>query len=157
MARITPSADSGDRIGVHLKAAERAMMAAKTAALRPLGLTVPQYAALHTVVAGPGSSSAQVARACQVSPQTMGAVLAALAERGMIVRRPSSVHTGVLVAEATPRGRRLARQADAVTLRIERSFDALFSVAARAALVDGLDRIRMTAEAAGSAADESAG
>ena len=36
--------DTGLRLGLHIKSAEQAMMAAKTEALRSFGLTVAQYA-----------------------------------------------------------------------------------------------------------------
>ena len=38
--------DTGVRLGLHIKSAEQAMMAAKTEALRSFGLTVAQYAAM---------------------------------------------------------------------------------------------------------------
>lgn len=54
--------DLDARVGSHIKQAEQAMMTAKTAALRPLELTVPQYAVLMSLHYVPGQSSAQLAR-----------------------------------------------------------------------------------------------
>ena len=42
--------DTGVRLGLHIKSAEQAMMAAKTEALRSFGLTVAQYAAMLSPV-----------------------------------------------------------------------------------------------------------
>lgn len=137
-----PSAATGDRLGVHLKQTEQLLIAAKTKVLKPLQLTVPQYAALHTIAVGDGISAAQVARACLVTPQTIGAVLTNLAERGLIDRRPSPVHSGVFVCTATAAGRRLAARADRVTLAVESRLDALFDGDGRAAFVLAHARIR---------------
>ncbi|WP_029137854.1 MarR family winged helix-turn-helix transcriptional regulator [Nakamurella lactea] len=142
-----PSAATGDRLGVHLKQTEQLLIAAKTKVLKPLHLTVPQYAALSTIAAGNGISAAQVARACLVTPQTIGAVLANLADRGLIVRAPSPVHSGVLVCTATAAGRRLATTADRTTLAIESRFDALFGRDDRATFVEKLAKIRAILQA----------
>lgn len=138
------SAATGDRLGVHIKRTEQLLIAVKTKVLRPFDLTVPQYAALHTIATHPGASSAQVARACLVTPQTIGAVLTNLADRGLIERLPSGVHNGVLVSTPTAAGKRLAAQADRATLAIESTFDDEFTGPQRAAFVAGHARIQST-------------
>lgn len=45
-----------ERLGLDIKRAEQALIAAKQAAVRPAGLTVPQYAALLALAASPGIS-----------------------------------------------------------------------------------------------------
>ena len=60
--------DTGVRLGLHIKSAEQAMMAAKTEALRSFGLTVAQYAAMLSLYYVPEQSSAQLARAAAVTP-----------------------------------------------------------------------------------------
>lgn len=155
--RADPSAANGDRLGVHIKQTEQLLIAAKTKVLKPLQLTVPQYATLTTIAAGNGMSAAQVARACLVTPQTIGAVLANLDDRGLIDRAPSPLHSGVLVCTASRSGRALAARADRVTLGIENRLDALFDRATRAALVDALGRVRAVLQDsldAGSAPDQ---
>lgn len=137
-----PTAATGDRLGVHVKRTEQLLIAVKTNALKPFDLTVPQYAALSTIAASPGASSAQVARSCLVTPQTIGAVLTNLADRGLIDRRPSAVHSGVLVSSPTKAGKHLAAQADRATLAIESRFDDQFGPRQRAAFVAGLGRIQ---------------
>jgi DNA-binding MarR family transcriptional regulator len=137
-----PTAATGDRLGVHVKRTEQLLIAVKTKALKPFDLTVPQYAALSTIAANPGASSAQVARSCLVTPQTIGAVLTTLADRGLIDRRPSAVHSGVLVSTPTRAGKHLAAQADRATLAIESTFDDQFGPRQRAAFVAGLGRIQ---------------
>ena len=77
--------DTGVRLGLHIKSAEQAMMAAKTEALRRFGLTVAQYAAMLSLYYVPEQSSAQLARAAAVTPQTMATVIAKLDPRILIV------------------------------------------------------------------------
>ena len=48
--------DTGMRLGLHIKAAEQAMMAAKTEALRSFGITVAQYAAMLSLYYVPEQS-----------------------------------------------------------------------------------------------------
>ena len=49
------------RLGLHIKLAEQALIAAKTEALKPFGLPVAQYAVLAALYYHPGQSSAQLA------------------------------------------------------------------------------------------------
>ena len=81
--------DTGVRLGLHIKSAEQAMMAAKTEALRRFGLTVAQYAAMLSLYYVPEQSSAQLARAAAVTPQTM-ATREAATRRIRLFRRPQS-------------------------------------------------------------------
>lgn len=107
------------RLGNHIKRAEQAMIAEKTRALRPHGLTVPQYAAMYVLSLDPGVSGARLARACHVTPQSMGPLLAGLEARGLVERTPSEHHSQVLVTRLTRSGQALLRAADAAALAVE--------------------------------------
>lgn len=108
------------RLGLALKHAEQAMMAAKAGALRDLNLTVPQYAALLQLSERPdGMSGAQLARGAAVTPQTMAGVLAVLEGRELIGRSPSELHGKVLVTRLTEAGRELVAVADTRAAGIE--------------------------------------
>src|SRR5262245_55810185 len=72
-------------------------------ALRPLGLTTPQYAALAALEAGP-LSGAELARRCFVTPQTMNELLVGLERRGLVARRPHATHGRVVEARLHPEG-----------------------------------------------------
>lgn len=61
--------------------------------LRPMGLTVPQYACLELISQKPGLSNADLARDAFVSRQSMNLVLRGLQDRGL-VERPSTVERG---------------------------------------------------------------
>ncbi|MGW5418768.1 MarR family winged helix-turn-helix transcriptional regulator [Streptomyces sp. NPDC003943] len=130
-----------ERLGLHIKRVEQELMAAKHAALRPLGLTVPQYAALYTLHEHPGLSAAALARACLVTPQTIATVLANLETKELITRRPHPWHRKVTEVHLTDDGRRLLAQADAKAVAIERHIADEFSAEERALLVDLLARV----------------
>lgn len=62
------------------------------AALLETGVTSAQWRVLDAALNAPGSSSAELARACQVTPQTMHQLVSHLADAGLLVRRPHPVH-----------------------------------------------------------------
>lgn len=132
--------DSLARLGSHIKAAEQAMIAAKTEALRPFELTVAQYAALMSLHYVPGQSSAQLSRAAAVTPQTMGQTLDKLEAKGLVKREPSKLHRKVHVVSLTPAGEALVLRADVVARAIEQRLGEAFNDDERAQLRDLLRR-----------------
>ncbi|GAA2748525.1 MULTISPECIES: MarR family winged helix-turn-helix transcriptional regulator [Kitasatospora] len=130
-ALLAGAAGSGQRLGLALKQAEQAMMAAKAEALRDLGLTVPQYAVLLQLADRPGRSGAQLARGAAVTPQTMAGVLANLEAKDLIAREPSEVHGKVLVTRLTDAGRDLLTEADARAVGVEAALWSAFDDAER--------------------------
>lgn len=119
--------DVDARLGSYIKAAEQALMAAKSDALRPFDLTVAQYAALMALFYLPGQSSAQLARAAAVTPQTMAAILSKLDKKKLIVRQASKIHSKVLITELTPAGEALLLRADEQARAIETHFAESFT------------------------------
>ncbi|MFV0252068.1 MAG: MarR family winged helix-turn-helix transcriptional regulator [Beutenbergiaceae bacterium] len=126
------------RVGTYLKAAEQALMATKTRALRPFGLTVPQYIALTSLYYLPGQSAAQLARTALLTPQTMATILGNLEAKGLIERQHSQLHVRVLVTTLTPQGEELVLRADGAVRRVEDALSKAFDETARAGLVSGL-------------------
>ncbi|MEV8534535.1 MarR family transcriptional regulator [Streptomyces sp. NPDC051211] len=129
-----------ERIGSHIKRAEQALLTAKNAALKPAGVTVPQYAALAWLAEKPGISAAALARLCGVTPPTMNTVLKNLQERGLIERTPHEWHRNVLETRLTEEGRSVMAVADAAAVRVERGLAAEFSAAEREQLIALLGR-----------------
>ncbi|MEO3796165.1 MarR family transcriptional regulator [Nonomuraea sp. B10E15] len=123
-----------ERLGLDIKRAEQALIAAKQAAVRPAGLTVPQYAALFALSDNPGISGAALARACLVTPQAMTVVLKNLEERGLVERSPHPWHRNVLETRLTPAGLAALEAADERAVLIERAIAGEFSAEERAAL-----------------------
>ena len=98
------SIPADQRIGMVLKRAEQAMLRAKSAALKPAGLTLAQYVALAELDRQPGITGAALARACLVTPQAMMVVLKSLEEQGLIVRSQHPRHPNVLELRITDAG-----------------------------------------------------
>lgn len=99
------------RLGYALKQAQHALRIRMDEALRSIALTTPQYAVLSAVEAEPGMSSARLARAAFVTPQTMQALLANLERDGLLQRRPDPTHGRILRSEVTTKGRKVVTQA----------------------------------------------
>ncbi len=76
--------------------------------LRPQGLTTAQMQVLFTVRTLPGSSGAQIARACYITPQTTQMLLKHLEKSGFIVRGKDPVNDRILTARITATGEELA-------------------------------------------------
>jgi DNA-binding MarR family transcriptional regulator len=134
------SMPAAERLGSHLKRAEQALNATKTAVLKPAGLTVAQYAALLNLSGNPGISAAALARLCGVTPPTMNTVLKNLQDRDLIVRTPHEWHKNVLETRLTDAGRAVLADADTRAVRVERALAAEFTDEERTALTALLAR-----------------
>jgi DNA-binding MarR family transcriptional regulator len=76
------------------------------AALRAHGLTGAQYAVLSVLARDPGMSGADLARACNTTPQAMNGVLATLERDGLVERQPHPTHGRILQVTLTREGER---------------------------------------------------
>lgn len=106
-------------VGYVLKEAASALRGAMDAALRPLGLTVPQYACLELLGQRPGLSNADLARGAFVTRQSMNVVLQGLEARGLVTRPAAAPHGRQLPAELTPAGRTELRAASTAVRAVE--------------------------------------
>ena len=89
-------------------------------ALRPYGLTVPEYTALSVLRARDGLSNAQLARRSLITPQSMSEVLVGLVERGLVRRRADPAHGRAIRTELTKVGRAVLATCDKAVDEIER-------------------------------------
>ncbi|GCE50314.1 DNA-binding MarR family transcriptional regulator [Thermosporothrix hazakensis] len=115
------------QVGYQLKRAEHALRMQMDAALREIGLTTPQYAALSVLKEQPGLSGAGLARRCFVTPQTMNAIIVNLEEAGLLVRRSHPEHGRVLQAYITPKAEELVQEAHRRVRAIEARMTGLLS------------------------------
>ncbi|MDH6134459.1 DNA-binding MarR family transcriptional regulator [Kitasatospora sp. MAA4] len=129
-----------ERLGFHVKRVEQELMALKHAALKPSGLTVPQYTALFMLDGQAGISGAALARGCLVTPQTMSTILANLEAKGLVERTQHPWHRNVLETHLTEQGRQALAVADAAAVAVERRMGAGLSAAERAQLIALLGR-----------------
>jgi DNA-binding MarR family transcriptional regulator len=115
---MTVSSGVRGRVVYQLKRAEQAIRTAIDDALMPLGITSAQYGALAALEALPGATSAELARACLVTAQSMHELIAVLAGRGLVVRARRdgrSLHLDVSAA-----GRKILRAAHKLVDQVER-------------------------------------
>ena len=92
--------------GYLLRQAWHAFRAAMDAALRAHRLNGPQYAVLSVLRRDPGMSGADLARACNTTPQAMNGVLATLERAGLVERRPHPTHGRILQVTLSAKGER---------------------------------------------------
>jgi DNA-binding MarR family transcriptional regulator len=129
-----------ERLGGNLKQVVDDLMTAKQAAVKPAGLTVPQYAALLWLIDNPGISAAALARLCHVTPQTMTTILQNLESAGLIARTPHPWHRNMLETRLTEAGEAAFNQADERAVAVERRLAAAFTDDERKMLRDLLAR-----------------
>lgn len=104
MSQDGSGVDLDTSLGYLLKQVHSALRSEMDAALRPLGMTVPQYACLELLAQRPGLSNSELARGAFVSRQSMNVLLQAL-ERDGLVSRPEQPAAGrTLPVKLTPLG-----------------------------------------------------
>jgi DNA-binding MarR family transcriptional regulator len=139
-----PAADPSTRMGYLAWQVVHVMGTRLERALRSLDLTAAQHNALQHVVWAPGISAAQIARRTGFTPQSMGAAVNALVDRGLLARRehPSSRRTVQLTV--TDSGAHLAERARGLVERLDEEALAVLAPAERAVVHSLL--LRMLAE-----------
>lgn len=125
-------------VGYVLKEATVALRNAMDAALRPLPLTVSQYACLELLGQRPGLSNAELARGAFVTRQSMNVVLQGLQERGLVTRPATAARGRELPAELTAAGRDQLQTASRLVRTIEQKMCAGLSPGRRQELLDTL-------------------
>jgi DNA-binding MarR family transcriptional regulator len=105
--------------GYALKRAQHALRISMDRALRPLGLTSPQYAVLSAIELDPGISSAALARAAFVTAQTMQGIVANLERAGLLERSIDPSHGRILRSELTKKAIKTLREAHAHVKKVE--------------------------------------
>jgi DNA-binding MarR family transcriptional regulator len=103
-----------------LKRAELAVRGCVEMAFSEVALTPSQYFILFLAKTGEATSSAELARAMGVLPQSMTEFIAPLEKRGAIVRRPDEANNRILRIELTATGLRLFERATEIAIRVER-------------------------------------
>ncbi len=99
-------------------------------------LTLPESSALVRLDRGGSATAAELARREQISPQSMGATLAALEQRGLIGRNPDPADGRRVIMTITAAGRRVLN--DRRHARVEqmaRALSADFTAAEREQLL----------------------
>lgn len=131
MCQEEASADLDQAVGYMLKQAATALRSAMDSALRPLGLTVPQYACLELLRQRPGLSNADLARGAFVSRQAMNGVLRGLQDRGLVSRPVTAARGRALPTQLTPAGHEQLHSASTTVHAIEQQMLSGLPVGAR--------------------------
>jgi DNA-binding MarR family transcriptional regulator len=103
-----------------LKRAELAVRSCVEVALSEVDLTPNQFFILVLVKYGTATSSAELARAMGVLPQSMTELIAPLEHRGAIARRPDPDNNRILRIVLTAAGERLFARGAEVGARLDR-------------------------------------
>jgi DNA-binding MarR family transcriptional regulator len=127
MKRRSPIIAADQRFGRLLKQAEQSLLRAKSAALKPVGLTLAQYVALTELDQQPGITAATLARATLVTPQAMMVLLKTMEEQGLVMRSPHPRHQNVLELRITDVGREALHAARKAVEPVERKVRDAFS------------------------------
>jgi DNA-binding MarR family transcriptional regulator len=134
------SSSEQERLGMLVKRAEQAMVRAKSAALKSVGLTPSQYVALFELDQQPGITAATLARTCLVTPQAMMILLKTMEQQGLITRSAHPRHPSVLELHMTEVGREALHSARERVDPIERRVFGVFSPKDMAAFREFLSR-----------------
>lgn len=114
-----PGVELDSSLGYLLKEAATALRVAMEAVLKPLGMTVTQYACLELLAQRPGLSNSELARGCFVTRQSMNVLLQAMERDGSVTRASTASVGKVLPTQLTPQGRRQLEQASAAVRAVE--------------------------------------
>ena len=99
---------------------DRVLRRRLSAAVEPVGLTLPAYTALSVLRVKDGLSNAHLARLSLVTPQSMSEVLALLVAKGYVRRRAQPGHGRVIRIELTKAGSRALERGDRAVDEVER-------------------------------------
>jgi DNA-binding MarR family transcriptional regulator len=128
-------------VGYVLKQASVALHGAMDAALRPLGLTVSQYACLEHLSRTPDQSNAELARAIFVTPQSMNDVLRGLENRDLVRRASEGPAGRARPAQITAAGRDALAKARLAIAPVEQRLLDSMPTASRSRILSDLHAI----------------
>jgi DNA-binding MarR family transcriptional regulator len=127
MSQVETVGPLDESVGYLLKQTATALRSAMDAALRPLELSVPQYACLELLGQRSGLSNADLARGAFVTRQSMNGVLRGLQDRGLLTRPVTAPSGRARPSQLTPAGRRCLQNASAKVRSVEKQMLISFS------------------------------
>lgn len=114
-----PGIDVTRSVGLALKRTVATLRSVMDDVLRPLDLSVSQYACLEQLSQRPGLSAAALARHTFVTRQSAHTLLQGLEERGLLERSPEPPSGRALPLQLTPAGADLLRSASSAVAAVE--------------------------------------
>ncbi|MFE3171086.1 MarR family winged helix-turn-helix transcriptional regulator [Amycolatopsis sp. NPDC059090] len=107
------------RPGYLVKRVQQAFRQASDERLRPIGLSMSQYAVLAALAAKPGASSAELARRCFVTRQSLRDVLAGLKTAGLVAVAEEASTGRARPVRLTTTGEARLKEAERVVAEVE--------------------------------------
>lgn len=134
MSQPKRGVDLDTSLGYLLKQAASVLRSEMDTALRPLGVSLPQYACLELLAQRPGLSASELARGSFVSRQSMNVLLQAMERDGLVSRPDRPVSGRVLPFQLTEAGRRVLDSASTAAKAVDDRMGADLDAADRAHL-----------------------
>ena len=106
-------------VGYLIKQSQHAVRTSMDQELRRLDLTTSQYALMTAIDETPGSSGAELARLCFITPQSVSELVKGLLEQKLIERTSSETHGRVIEVRLSTRGREQLRKAEMLVRALE--------------------------------------
>lgn len=140
------SIDTQDRIAYQTRRLQQVLRRTGDAALLATGLTLAQYTVLQAIARTPDVPSAQIARECNVSRQSLQELMRVLRSSGYVrvIEQPGKGRA--LPIRITSEGRKVLRKADRAVGQIEDRMVAGISEAEVARVVELLRRCAQNVE-----------
>ena len=117
--RGAPAPAARLRLGYVIGRLDRVLRRHLDEAIRPHGLTTPQYTTLSVLRARDGLSNAQLARRSLMTPQSMSEVITALVEKGFVRREANPAHRRIMHTRLTREGTAVLAACDEAVDSIE--------------------------------------
>ena len=130
-------------LGYRMRRAQGAMHRDYMATVAGLDLTQKQTATLWLINANPGVSQVSVAAALGMDRATMMAVTDRLEDRGLLLRKRSTVDRRRQELYLTPAGQSMLRKVKSRIIEHEGRFKSLFKPAELATLLSALEKFRV--------------
>lgn len=116
--------DARNRVGYLVKQVDQVFRRSCEERLRPLGLSMSQYAVLYVLSQAPGVPAAELARRTFVTRQSLRDVLTGLRRAGLVDVATQPTARRALPVTLTESGRSLLDQADTIVDEVERRMTA---------------------------------
>ena len=117
---ISPASSVYERVGYLIKQLQHALRGQMDEELRAIQLSTAQYALLNAIDAQSGSSGADLARRCFITPQSVNGLISGLEQSKLISRTASVEHGRIIKIALSPSGRSRLKAAHRIVGDIEK-------------------------------------
>ncbi|GAB3914313.1 MarR family transcriptional regulator [Microlunatus endophyticus] len=118
-SNTSAGSDGQERIAHQARRLQQLLRRTGDAALQASGLTLAQHTVMRVIADSPDASSAEIARQCNVSRQSLQDLIRILRDHGLVRVAEQPVSGRSLPIRITPEGRRVLRKADRAISRVE--------------------------------------